>query len=112
MWMVPPAVLCDKHLLGEHGELHKHLSEFAKYRSITGRIKSNCIEPRNYKARHDALAAEMARRGMRHKSPLVQPDISYLPEHEQMASVDQHEALITLIERCPECEERAAHSIF
>jgi hypothetical protein len=30
MWLVDPALLCDKHLLGEHGELHKFQHCFVK----------------------------------------------------------------------------------
>ena len=30
MWMVPPGEMCDKHLLGEHDELHKFLHNWVK----------------------------------------------------------------------------------
>jgi hypothetical protein len=103
MWMVNPNSLCKKHLLGEHGELHKFLHNWLKQHSISGRVAINSIEPLAYKARHDSLAEEMLRRGYNHKSPIEQPDFSYLPEHERLATVDKSLALKLLIERCPDC---------
>lgn len=108
MWMVPPACMCDKHLLGEHGELHKHLHNFRKHHSMTGRIAENCCEPASYKERHDALAAEMLHRKMNHRSPLEQPDISYLPEDERTARVNMFANLKLLLERCPGCRAKTA----
>jgi len=106
MWMVAPSLLCRKHLLGEHGELHKHLHNWRKRHRIDGRIAGNAIEPRAYKRRHDALAREMLRRGYRHNSPLAQPDFTYLPRAQQLATVDQAAALALLLERCEHCAAR------
>lgn len=104
--MVNPQVLCRKHLQGEHGELHKFLPSWLKRHRIAGRVRGNQIEPLAYKARHDALAAEMLRRGYTHKSPLEQPDFSYLSESEQNAKVDVLSAQAVLCARCAECHER------
>ncbi|MFW6247177.1 MAG: hypothetical protein ACOC22_03345 [bacterium] len=30
MWGINPELLCKKHLLGEHGEIHKHRYNFVK----------------------------------------------------------------------------------
>ena len=35
MWMIDPTLLCRKHLLGEHGELHKFIPSFRKQYSVT-----------------------------------------------------------------------------
>ena len=107
MWMVDPRLLCRQHLLGEHGELHKHLHNWRKKHAIDGRVRVNSIEPRAYKSRHDALAEEMLRRGMNHRSPLEQPDFAYLPDHLRNARVDQEAALRLLIDRCARCRVRA-----
>jgi len=48
---------------------------FVKGHSIKGRIGQ--IEPANMRVRHDELAEEMLRRGMNHKSPYEQPDLSH-----------------------------------
>lgn len=57
MWMIDPAFLCRKHLLGAHGEIHKHRHTFEKKYSIDGRITPIVqIEPGSMKEEHDRLA--------------------------------------------------------
>lgn len=107
MWMVDPKVLCNKHLLGEHGEIHKHRHNFVKQHSITKRISPVVqIQPSAMETRHDELAAEMLKRGMNHQSPFLQPDISYLPTNEKNAVVDIQNSLNDLSSRCSECSKR------
>lgn len=106
MWMINPSKLCKKHLLGEHGELHKFMKSWEKQHSITGRIAVNSVEPMSYKSRHDALALEMQKRGFNHSSPLSQPDFGYLSEHERNTTVDVFESTVLLINRCADCAER------
>jgi hypothetical protein len=73
IWDLPPEHLCRAHLLGEHRELHAiwtvltsgrtgyaHHPETLRWR---GRLKALWL-------RHQALVAEMQRRGYRHASPL------------------------------------------
>lgn len=103
MWMIPPHQLCRKHLLGEHGELHKHRHNFVKRHRIDGRMSPKIqIEPASMESRHDALAEEMVRRGYNHQSPYEQPDIGYLPEIYQAARVDLSESYDQL-SACEEC---------
>jgi hypothetical protein len=107
MWMIDPKLLCQKHLLGEHGEIHKHRHNFVKQHSITKRVSPVVqIEPSAMQSRHDALAQEMLCRGMNHQSPFMQPSIEYLPIVEQLAVVDIQNSLNDLMNRCPECKER------
>ena len=104
MWMIDPKLLCRKHLLGEHGEIHKHKHNFVKHHRIDRRIEPVVqIEPMSMKSRHDELSKEMIRRGFNHQSPYEQPDISYLPESQRVAKVDTNVSIHDLIERCPEC---------
>jgi hypothetical protein len=105
MWMVNPKILCRRHLLGEHGEIHKHRHNFVKRHKMDGRIGQ--IEPESMKTRHDELAEEMILRGYNHNSPFEQPDISYLPE----MRVNVETSLKDLLNRCTECEERFRHNI-
>lgn len=106
MWMLDPRLLCRKHLLGEHGEIHKHKHNFEKCHKIYGRIYPVVlIEPENMKFRHDVLAAEMVRRGYNHNSPYEQPDISYLPVDQQTAKADIEYNLKDLSSRCEDCRE-------
>lgn len=98
--MIDPKILCRKHLLGEHGEIHKHRHNFVKRHRMDGR--KGQIEPEAMESRHDDLAKEMLRRGYKHQSPFEQPDTSYLPE----MRVNPEDALKDLITRCEECKER------
>lgn len=103
MWMINPRTLCRKHLLGEHGEIHKHRHNFVKQHRMDGRAGQ--IEPLAMQSRHDELAEEMLRRGYNHKSPFEQPDVSYLP----LMVVDKEEAKRDLFNRCKECKKRGRH---
>lgn len=107
MWMINPELLCGKHLLGEHGEIHKHRHNFEKKHKITKRISPVVqIEPQSMEARHNALAMEMQRRGYNHQSPFNQPDISYLNDAERLAVVNINTSINDLITRCPECTKK------
>lgn len=73
IWDLPPRVLCRQHLLGEHRELH------ALWIVITQKRKGYAHHPETQRwrgklralyLRHDALVAEMMRRGYQHHSNL------------------------------------------
>ena len=73
IWDVDVQVLCDRHLLGEHRELH------AIWTVLTEGKRGYARHPETLRwrgrlaalyARHEAQTAEMARRGFRHASPL------------------------------------------
>ena len=107
MWMINPKYLCNKHLNGEHGEIHKHRHVFVKKQSIKGRIFPKVlIEPIAMELRHNELAKEMTKRGMQHNSPYTMPDISYLKPIYRYAKVDLEISYIDLAERCEECKKR------
>lgn len=58
MWMLPPEMMCMKHIVGEHGEIHKHLHNFEKKHNLSGRISPIVqISPYLMKQRHDELVA-------------------------------------------------------
>jgi len=104
MWMIDPKFLCQKHLIGEHGELHKHRHNFIKQHNIAGRYGQ--IEPKAMKQRHDELVKEMLRRGYNHQSPYKQPDISYLSTKDYNGKVNKKESLKELVSRCKYCRKR------
>lgn len=96
--------LCDKHLLGAHGELHKHRPSFVKKYSVSGRVELVVqIEPARMGRYHEELAREMVRRGMNHRSPYEAPDLSYLPRRHRLAKVSLKENIKTLKLRCIQC---------
>jgi hypothetical protein len=93
IWDIDPALLCDRHLLGEHRELHAIWSilttgktGYAKHpETVRWRGRLAALH-----ARHDAEVEEMARRGFRHASPL---DVSLAGgESEQTELVDPVDA--------------------
>lgn len=107
MWGINPKLLCRKHLLGEHNEIHKHRHNFIKKHSIKNRIFPVVqIEPENMKKRHDELVEEMINRGYNHQSPYEQPDLSHLSNEERFAKISIDKSITDLKNRCLECTER------
>lgn len=108
MWMLPPECLCNKHLLGEHGEIHKHRHVFVQGHSIANRIKYPAqIVPLQMESRHKELAREMWKRGMEHKSSYSLPDLMGKYNPLQLAAIVNIKFNIEdLSSRCSECQDR------
>lgn len=104
--MVDPAMLCRKHLLGEHVELHMAAAHLLLGRKVDGWADNNCLQPKAIGVRHKALAVEMTLRGYKHTSPLRQPHVLKVQRPE--ARVDSIAAKVELIRRCAECARRAS----
>lgn len=111
MWMVDPKLMCRKHLLGEHVELHMIVGAINKGKSLEGFLVDNMLEPRSIIRRHEELAEEMARRGYNHKSPLL-THLAVLPSSVWLGNIkkpsieiiiDRNAAHLDLINRCEEC---------
>jgi Pyrimidine dimer DNA glycosylase len=73
IWDVDVGLLCDRHLLGEHRELHAiwtvHTEGRRGYARHPETLRWRGRLAALY-ARHEAQVAEMHRRGFRHASPL------------------------------------------
>lgn len=76
IWDLEPSLLCRKHLLGEHRELH------GLWNILTLGKTGYLHHPETQRwigrlhvllRRHEALCKEMAARGWNHKSPLALP---------------------------------------
>lgn len=100
MWNVDPKLMCRKHLLGEHVEMHMFAGTLAKGISIKGYVDGGLVEVENIRRRHDQLAAEMKARGFKHASPLREDCPLFCEGH-----VDSEANMIELARRCPECAE-------
>ena len=98
MWNVDPKVMCRKHLLGEHVEMHMFVGTIIKGVSLHGYVTGGLVQTQDIEKRHGELVAEMERRGMHHKSPL-QLSLPIAPEGEVNSAAN----LIELARRCPEC---------
>lgn len=101
MWMINPMYMCRKHLLGEHVECHM-LQAWVDKRKATLDGFREIVEVHNIVQRHDALVREMLNRGYNHKSPIT-PSKSY-----KFGRVDRTRSLLDLVNRCEECQVRAA----
>jgi hypothetical protein len=112
MWMVDPKIMCAKHLLGEHVELHMLMGTLRKGNKIDGYITNDLIEPKSIFARHAALVEEMKHRGYNHRSPLAEQNwedlylIQDLPVHILSHSIDRDRSLEELLHRCTDCQKR------
>jgi len=102
IWDVPPRRLCSRHLLGEHRELHglwnvltldkRGYSRHPETRRWAGKLAA-------LYARHEALVAEMGRRGFVHSSPL-DPSLA-TGAAEQTEHVDPPERQLELLRQKP-----------
>lgn len=110
MWMVDPATMCRKHLLGEHVEMHMLLGSMKKGTSLHGFAYNNLIEPSWLINRHEAVANEMIARGYNHKSPMDEEEVRLLllelPPEVRSARVIRDASLDDLHARCPDCQGR------
>jgi hypothetical protein len=89
--------MCRKHLMGEHVEIHMAVATLRLGRSVDGFLEKGLLELRSLKSRHDELAAEMLRRGYRHRSPLGR-----VPRRAE-GKVNRRANLVELARRCPDC---------
>jgi len=104
--MINPKLLCRKHLLGEHNEIHKHKHNFEKGHKIDGRLKPFvAIEPLNMGKRHNQLVKEMINRGYNHNSPYKQPNLSKYDFDKINVKANINFNLDDLISRCDECKK-------
>ena len=101
MWNVDPRLLCRKHLLGEHVEMHMMIGTINAGKSCKGYTRDGLIEIHNVRKRHDQLRDEMFRRGYNHNSPL--PEAKLWVE----GKVDVDANIIELHRRCPDCRKIA-----
>lgn len=104
MWMVNPEWMCNKHLCGEHVELHMFVGTIRKRKHLFGYVKNNCLEFKSIKARHSALVKEMQKRNMVHCSPLGSFDGRYLTKIERESVVDEVKSQEDLMNRCLRCK--------
>lgn len=111
MWLCDPKIMCQKHLCGEHVEMHMFLGTLQKGKKIDGFLKNNLFQPRSLLYRHDQLMREMQRRHYNHKSEIKWIDFykaynSLETTEKKHWDIDKDAALKDLLDRCPECRKR------
>jgi hypothetical protein len=99
MWLVDPKIMCRKHLLGEHVELHMFVGTIKKGTSIKGYVDNHLVDTSLIKQRHEELVKEMERRGYKHKTPLEYVD-SF-----NVGKIDPEVSKAILLSRCIECKQ-------
>ena len=97
MWMVNPRLMCRRHLLGEHVELHMLAASLRRGISLQGYIEKRLVELHHIAVRHARLVRELERRGYRHRSPL--PGL----RARRQGRVDRRGNLRELAGRCAQC---------
>ena len=101
-WLVEPELVCRQHLLGEHVEHHMFIGSISRGKSVKGFLRDGLLDPKTLRTRHAQLVDEMIRRGYNHKSPLIDIDISHLPD----GKIDIDRNIEDLRNRCEECAKR------
>lgn len=102
IWNVNPKLMCRKHLLGEHVELHMLVGSMNRHKSIQGFIEKGLIQTNIVVPRHNELVKEIERRGYNHKSPIIIDD-NIAAEYLNMGLVDSDNNLKELARRCNDC---------
>jgi hypothetical protein len=73
IWDIAPELLCDRHLIAEHGELHAIWSVIVEEKTGYSRHPETVRWKGRLRAlynRHQELVGEMGARGFKHGSPL------------------------------------------
>lgn len=103
MWMINPKLMCNKHILGEHVELHMLVGCLNKKKNIEGYITGGLVEIHNIESRHNTIAQEMGFRGMNHNTPIVnEPRLKMIA-----GKIDIRKNEIDLMDRCLLCRIQA-----
>lgn len=97
-WNIDPTLMCRKHLLGEHVEMHMAKGSIEKNKSLNGFIKNGLLNVGTIKLRHDILADEIKRRGYNHMSIML----TFNEGHPTFV-VDNAKNKLELCNRCPDC---------
>lgn len=97
MWNVEPKLMCRKHLLGEHFEMHCFVGHIKQGKKYNGFLKNGMLEIHNIKNRHDQIVNEMEKRGYKHNTPLN--FFTNLIE----GKIDEENNINILYSKCSEC---------
>jgi hypothetical protein len=100
--MVDPQIMCRKHLLGEHVEIHMFVGTISQEKSVKGYLEKGLLEVQSLYARHEELVEEMKRRGYKHCSDV---DNKWRTAEER-GQVDRKKSREELLKRCSRCENK------
>ena len=109
MWMINPTLMCRKHLLGEHAEIHMLCGSIKRNKSINGFIDKKLIDLHEIFERHEDLVREMTNRGYNHKSHFTEVEVEEIKNKINgifCNPVDLKENYRDLFSRCDDCNKR------
>jgi len=101
--MVDPKLLCRKHLLGEHVELHMIIGCIEKDKSLKGYEVAGLIDVSQLPGRHSLLVEEMEHRGYNHNSPIHPSEKVFRYIITAVGSINTSKSISDLKARCNEC---------
>jgi hypothetical protein len=105
MWNVPVVMLCNKHLLGEHVEMHMFVGCLMKNKKLNSYINKGLVDLFNLPDRHRKLSEEMSRRGMHHRSELLWVETWLNDYWPKWGEIDISKNIDTLTNRCSNCRK-------
>jgi len=100
--MVEPRIMCIRHLLGEHAEIHMFIETISRGNSVKGYLERGLLEVHSLYNHHEELVREMKRRNYRHDSPITKKWI----QARILGSIDKDKNVRQLISHCSRCRER------
>lgn len=108
MWLVTPKVLCRKHLLCEHADLHMLAKYLKDDRCLNNYIENGMIHTKQILDRHNDLKYAMLDRDYNHDSPLVMsPDTLVQSIRLGLECyINKLNSFKILHNRCEECKKR------
>jgi hypothetical protein len=106
MWLVPPAAMCTRHLVGEHRELHMVVGMLRRGKNVSGYLEAGLLDIRKLVSRHAELVEEFGHRGFQHFSPIAEADFKWPTGPESLQGhVNIRESWKELCARCEDCEK-------
>lgn len=107
MWMVNPKIMCNKHLCGEHVELHMIVGTLKRGKSMDGYVLNNLLEYSSIIERHKEISNEMINRNFNHNSILINDyEDKVKDEFIRNSKVNNNNSLKELLIRCEKCKQR------
>ena len=108
MWAVHPNVMCKRHLMEEHNNLHKFVSMIKRDSDLTRYKEKRFIDPKALPHRHGLIIKEFQKRGIKHSSPLSSKDINtvQMDWNEVRHKLDSYRDVNELYDKCFQCKRR------
>ena len=112
MWMVNPKLLCQRHLLSEHCDIHRFISSVRVGHDVRRCLIRAMIDPSKVYQRHAELEEEIAERGGRLNSPLLASECNAYAKWYGSTTINISRSLSDLSNCCIDCQSRIGKFIY